>query len=177
MKIDQEKLAKRNFANEMETTKEKLQQNMKQELARQENVHEKKVEELRAETDSLHSALEKNSLVNEQLHAKISKQEEMLAEAHKYSKQIQGMGALETQLEDMKEECTLMRLKKEELKIAVGDVNAEKEQLVFDKQNLVQKIEMLKENLEETSSQGKIWFDTLQVIRDIIINVNCFKEN
>jgi hypothetical protein len=35
----------------------------------------------------------------------------------------------------------------------------------------------LKENLEETSSQGKIWFDTLQVIRDIIINVNCFKEN
>ncbi|CAB4002461.1 Spindly-like, partial [Paramuricea clavata] len=165
MKIDQEKLAKKNFANEMETTKEKLQQNMKQELARQENVHEKKVEELRAETESLHSALEKNSLVNEQLHTKILKQEEMLAEAHRYSKQIQGMGALETQLEDMKEECTLMRLKKEELKIAVDDVNAEKEQLVFDKQNLVQKIEMLKENLEETSSQGKIWFDTLQSSR------------
>ena len=147
----------------MEITKEKLELNMKQELARQGNNHEKKVDELQAEIDSLHSELEKSALLNEHLHAKISKQKEMLAEAHKYSKQIQGMGALESQLEDLKEECTLMRLEKEELKIIVNDVNAEKEQLLFDKENLEQKIEMLKENLEETSSQGKVWLDSLQV--------------
>ena len=147
----------------METAKEKLAQSLKQELARQENIHDKKVEERQAVIESLQSELEKNSLVNEQLHAKISKQEEMLADAHKYSKQIQGMGALESQLEDMKEECTSMRLKKEEMKIMLNDANAEKEQLLFDKQNLVQKVDMLKENLEETSGQGKIWFDALQV--------------
>ncbi len=163
IKIDQDKLAQKNFTNEMEITKEKLELNMKQELARQGNNHEKKVDELQAEIDSLHSELEKSALLNEHLHAKISKQKEMLAEAHKYSKQIQGMGALESQLEDLKEECTLMRLEKEELKIIVNDVNAEKEQLLFDKENLEQKIEMLKENLEETSSQGKVWFDSLQV--------------
>ena len=163
MKIDQAIRGQQNFANEMETAKEKLEQSMKQELARQENVHEKKVDELQAEIDSLQSGLEKNSLVNEQLHAKISKQEEMLADAHKYSKQIQGMGALESQLEDMKEECTLMRLKKEEMKILLNDAHAEKEQLLFDKQNLVHKIDILKENLEGTSSQGMIWFDALQV--------------
>ena len=147
----------------METAKEKLVQSLKQELARQENIHDKKVEERQAVIESLQSELEKNSLVNEQLRAKILKQEKMLADAHKYSKQIQGMGALESQLEDMKEECTSMRLKKEEMKIMLNDANAEKEQLLFDKQNLVQKVDMLKENLEETSGQGKIWFDALQV--------------
>ena len=147
----------------METAKEKLVQSLKQELARQENIHDKKVEEHQAVIESLQSELEKNSLVNEQLCAKILKQEKMLADAHKYSKQIQGMGALESQLEDMKEECTSMRLKKEEMKIMLNDANAEKEQLLFDKQNLVQKVDMLKENLEETSGQGKIWFDALQV--------------
>lgn len=169
MKIDQEKLARENFVHEMEITKEKLEQITKQELARQGNNHEKKVNELQAEIDSLHSELEKNSLVNEQLNAKICKQEEMLTEAHKYSKQIEGMSVLESQLEDMKEECTSMRLKKEELKIMVNDVNAEKERLQFDKQNLMQKIEVLKENLEETSSQGKTWFEALQVCEIILL--------
>lgn len=176
MKIDQEKLAQKNFSNEMELIKEKLERNTKQELARQENIHEKKINELQAEIESFHSELEKNSLVNEQLHAKVSKQEEMLAEAHRYSKQLQGMGALETQLEDMKEECALMRLKKEEMKIVLDDVNAEKEQLLFDRQNLMQKIEMLKENLEETSGQGKTWFDALQVFEIIYRPDSLFKQ-
>ena len=165
MKIDQQKLAQTNLANEMEITREKFEQNMEQELARRENIHEKKVGELQADIDSLQSELERYCLVNEQLNGKILKQEEMLADAHKYSRQIQGMGALESQLEDMKEECTLMRLRKEELKIVVNDVNAEKEQLLFDKMNLERKIELMKETLEETSSQGKIWFDSLQSSR------------
>ena len=164
MKIDQQKLAQKNLANEMEITREKFEQSMEQELARQENIHEKKVDELQADIDSLQSELERYCLVNEQRNAKILKQEEMLADAHKYSRQIQGMGALESQLEDMKEECTLMRLRKEELKIIVNDVNAEKEQLLFDKLNLERKIELMKETLEETSSQGKVWFDSLQVL-------------
>jgi chromosome segregation ATPase len=163
MKIEQENLAQKNLANEMDVIKEKLEQVKQEELARQEDIHEKKVDELQAEINNLQSELDKNSLVSEQLHAKISTQEEMLAEAHKYSKQIQGMGALESQLEDMKEECTLMRLKKDELKIIVNDVNAEKEQLLFDIHNLEQKIEVMQETLEEKSSQGKTWFDSLQV--------------
>ena len=163
MRFDQEQLSQKNFANEMEIMKDKLERNFKEEFARQENIHEAKVQELQAEIDSLNSELGKNSLLNGQLRAKIAKQEEMLTDAHKYLKQIQGIGILESQVEDLKEKCSLMRLKKEEMKITLSDVHSENERLLFDKQNLLEKNHLLIEELDKTMNKGKIWFDALQV--------------
>lgn len=163
MKFDQEKLVQQSFANEIELTKEKVEQNVKQELARQENINNRKMSELRAEIESLHSELEKDALVNEQLTTKIAKQEELLAEAHRYSKKLKELSSLESQLEGIKEECSMTKFENDELKIVLDDINAEKEQVIFDRQCLKENVANLKKDLEETCSQGKIWFDSLQV--------------
>lgn len=166
IKFESNVLARSNFINEMENMKEKLEEKAKQELSRVNANHDKKIDELQLEIECLHTELEKSTLVTEQLQEKVSKQDEMLVEAHKYSKQLQGMGVLETQLEELKEECTLMRFKNDELKIIVADVNDEKQQLLFDQQNLMEKIEFLKENLEGKTTQGMAWYDALQDSRE-----------
>lgn len=168
MKIESNVYERQNLISEMENMKEKLQEDAKNELSRIATNHDKKIDELQVEIDSLQNELEKGTLVADQLQDKISKQEQMLDEAHTYSKKLEGMDILESQLEELKEQCSLMKFDNDEMKIALTDVNDEKEQMLFDQKNLVQKIDYLKENLEEKTIQGKTWFDTMQDSRQEI---------
>ena len=152
-----------NHAHELEDLKEKLRKEFEAKETSQQLTNEKKINDLRKEIESLQNDVSKHALVENQLHEKIKKQDEMLRKAHQSNEELQHKGR--TGLESIEYINMASELKEERdvLMMKLADCEDNQERIVFDRNVLKERVGYLEEELQEKTRQAHTWFNCLQV--------------
>ena len=156
-----------NHVNELDDLKEKLRKEFEAKEKSQQLITEKKVNDLRKEIESLQNDVSKHILVENQLHEKIKKHEEMLRKAHQSNEELQNKGR--SRLESVEEYINLASELKEEreiLMIKLADYEDNQERMLFDTNVLKERVGNLEEELQEKTRQGHTWFNCLQASKN-----------
>ncbi|XP_077981881.1 protein Spindly-A-like [Glandiceps talaboti] len=168
LKLTARERVERSLIDELEQTKESLQTYKETEmtLRQKETLQTKKIREIEEKNSTLQTDLENGAMMEEQLKEKVKYFEDLVEDIRDKLQKQQNISFNDEELVSLYQQNSTLKAEQDSLSMELKHTKSAVQQMMTTRQSMEQKIDSLKQELEEKEQQSTSYFNALEKSRE-----------